>query len=195
MTNCKEIDDYIRFVRSGEYKQCKEQYQLCDMVERIFEEEDLLIDQTQLDKYMSYQKYFPFKLFLWEKFCFALHNCVYQQNGELRFPTLDVFMGRGGGKNGFLAFEDFSLLTNTNGIRKYDIYTFATSEDQAKQSWSDVYDVLETHKAKMSKHFRWTKEIITCTDTDSTYHFCTASPKTKDGARPRQGEFRREACL
>ena len=189
MTNCKEIDDYIRFVRSGEYKQCKEQYQLCDMVERIFDEEDLLIDQTQLDKYMSYQKYFPFKLFPWEKFCFALHNCVYQQNGELRFPTLDVFMGRGGGKNGFLAFEDFCLLTNTNGIRKYDIYTFATSEDQAKQSWSDVYDVLETHKAKMSKHFRWTKEIITCTDTDSTYHYCTASPKTKDGARPRQSQF------
>ena len=189
MTNCKQIDDYINFVRSGEYKFCREQYQLCDMIERVFEEEDLMIDQTQLDKYLSYEKYFPFKLFPWEKFVFALHNCVYRQNGELRWPTLDIFMGRGGGKNGYLGFEDFCLLTKTNGIRKYDIYIFATSEDQAKQSWSDVYDLLETHKEKMSKHFRWTKEIITCTDTDSSYYYCTASPKTKDGARPGKVDF------
>ena len=189
MIGCPQIDDYISFVRSGEYKFCREQFLLCEMVERIFENEDLMIDQTQLDKYLSYEKYFPFELFPWEKFVFALHNCVYRQNGELRFPTLDIFMGRGGGKNGYLAFEDFCLLTKTNGIRKYDIYIFATSEDQAKQSWLDVYDLLEQHKEKMSKHFRWTKEIITCTDTDSSYFYCTASPKTKDGARPRQSRF------
>ena len=189
MTNCKAIDEYIKFVRSGKIKQCHEQHLLCDMVERIFKEEDLLIDQTQLDRYFSYEKYFPFKLFLWERFCFALHNCVYKQDGELRFPNLEVFMGRGGGKNGYLAFEDFCLLTDTNNIRKYDIYTFATSEDQAKQSWSDVYDVLEQNRVKMSKHFRWTKEVITCTDTESSYYFCTASPKTKDGARPGKVNF------
>ena len=99
MTNCKAIDDYIKFVRSGEVKQCREQFLLCDMIERIFQEEDLLIDHNQLEKYFSYEKYFPFKLFLWERFVFALHNCVYKQDGELRWPNLDVFMGRGGGKN------------------------------------------------------------------------------------------------
>lgn len=184
MTNCKAIDEYIKFVRSGEVKQCREQFMLCDMVERVFKEEDLVIDHNQLEKYLSYQKYFPFDLFLWEKFCFALHNCVYRQNGELRWPNLDVFMGRGGGKNGFASFESFCMLTKTNGVRKYDVYAFAMAEQQAKQSWSDVYDVLENNKVKMCKHFRWTKEIITCTDTESSYYFCTASPKTKDGARP-----------
>ena len=63
------------------------------------------------------------------------------------------------------------------------------SEDQAKQSWSDVYSILESNKVKMCKHFRWTKEVITCTDTESSYYFCTASPKTKDGARPGKVNF------
>lgn len=189
MTNCKEIDDYINFVRSGEYEQCEEQFLLCDFVEKVFEEEDLLVDQEQLDKYLSYQKYFPFKLLPWEKFCFALHNCVYRQNGTLRFPNLDVIVGRGSGKNGFLAFENFCLLTDTNGVRNYDIYTFAMSEEQAKTSWQDLYDILEDYKDKMVKHFRWTKEVIINKDTNSKYIFCTSSAKTKDGQRPGKIDF------
>ena len=182
--NCREIDEYIAFVRSGVVKQCKEQYLLCDLIERIFQNEELFIDKEQLKQYLSYEKYFPYKLLPWERFCFTLHNCVYQQDGQLRFPNLFILVGRGAGKNGYLAFEDFCLLTKTNGVQKYDIYTFAMSEAQAKTSWQDVYDVLETHRPKMIKHFRWTKEVIFCKDTNSSYYYCTASPKTKDGARP-----------
>ena len=76
MTNCKYIDDYIKLVRSNIYPSCKEQYLLCDFVEKIFETEDIYVDIEQLEKYLDYQKYFPYKLFEWEKFCFALHNCT-----------------------------------------------------------------------------------------------------------------------
>lgn len=111
MTNCKAIDDYIRLVRYGDYPSCKEQYLLCDMVERIFATEDIYVDEEQLNSYLSYQKYFPFNLFEWEIFCFALHNCVYRADGTLRFPILVIYSGRGTGKNGFFGFEDFCLLT------------------------------------------------------------------------------------
>ena len=62
MTGCKQIDDYIRIVRSGEYEVCKDQLKLCDFVERIFAEETLTINTDQLAEYLSYEKYFPFGL-------------------------------------------------------------------------------------------------------------------------------------
>lgn len=189
MTNCKEIDSYIALVRSGEYPVCKEQLLLCDFVERVFREEDIRIDEEQLAKYFSYQKYFPFALFPWEEFCFALHNCCYRADGTLRFPILVILVGRGSGKNGYLGYEDFCLLTSTNGVPEYHIDIFAMSEDQARQSWDDVYNVLEAHESKMKKHFRWTLEKITNLDTGSVFRFRTSNAKTKDGGRPGKVDF------
>ena len=189
MTNCKEIDSYIALVRSGEYLVCKEQLLLCDFVERVFREEDIRIDEEQLAKYFSYQKYFPFALFPWEEFCFALHNCCYRADGTLRFPILVILVGRGSGKNGYLGYEDFCLLTSTNGVPEYHIDIFAMSEDQARQSWDDVYNVLEAHESKMKKHFRWTLEKITNLDTGSVFRVRTSNAKTKDGGRPGKVDF------
>lgn len=189
MTGCKEIDSYIRLVRGGEYPVCKWQLLLCDFVERVFASEDIRIDTEQLAEYLSYKKYFPFGLFPWEEFCFALHNCCYRPNGTLRFPLLVLYVGRGTGKNGYLGFEDFCLLTDTNGVREYHIDIFATSEDQAKQSWTDVYNVLDRYPQKMKKHFRKTLECITNLDTGSEFRFRTSAPKTKDGGRPGKVDF------
>ena len=184
-----EIGDYISIVRKAEYPVCEEQIQLCDMVCRIFADEELYIDADQLAEYMGYQKYFPYELYPWEKFCFALHNVIYRADGQLRFPFLVINIGRGGGKNGYLAFEDFCLLTPTNGIKEYHIDIFATSEDQAKQSFTDIYNILQDHAAKMKRHFRWTKELIVNTDTKSELRFRTSNPKTKDGGRPGKVDF------
>ena len=41
MMICKEIDDYIAYVRSGKYRVCEEQILLCDFVEKVFWEEDM----------------------------------------------------------------------------------------------------------------------------------------------------------
>ena len=57
------IRQYIDLVRSGKIAVCKEQIQLCDFVENVFKTENVYVDENQLEKYLSYQKYFPFKLF------------------------------------------------------------------------------------------------------------------------------------
>lgn len=189
MTNCKAVSNYIELIRSGKVKACHEQLLLIDMVERVLTTEDVHFNEQQLEKYLSYQKYFPFELFEWEEFCFALHNCLYTSDGRLRFPILVIYVARGAGKNGYLGFEDFCLLTSTNGIPEYDIDIFAMSEKQAKASWEDVYNVLESHKQKMKRHFSWTKEEIINTDTNSSFRFNTSSPKTKDGSRPGKVDF------
>ena len=183
------IQKYIDLVRKAPYKMCEEQYQLCDLIEKIFETEELVVDSEQLDKYLAFQKYFPFDLIDWEVFCFALHNCVYKKNGQLRFPVLLIYVGRGAGKNGYLGFEDFCLLTPVNGIKHYNIDIFAMSEQQSKTSFKDVYNVLEENKSFMKKYFKWTKEVITNIKTGSEFAFNTSNPKTKDGFRPGKVDF------
>lgn len=183
------IQKYIDLVRKAPYRMCEEQYQLCNLVERIFETEDLVVNSEQLDKYLAFQKYFQFDLLDWEVFCFALHNCVYKKNGQLRFPVLLIYVGRGAGKNGYLGFEDFCLLTPVNGIKHYNIDIFAMSEQQAKTSFYDVYNVLEENKSLMKKYFKWTKEVITNIKTGSELAFNTSNPKTKDGFRPGKVDF------
>lgn len=189
MKLCKEIQDYIDLVRSGKIEVCKEQIQLIKLVECAFENEDIYVDEEELKQYLSLQKYFPFQLLEWEIFCFTLHNCTYKRNGELRWPDLFIEVGRGSGKNGYLAFEDFCLISQYNKVKKYHIDICANNEEQARTTFDDVYDILEEHEKKLSKHFEWTKEVIRNKKTGSKLKFRTSNAKTKDGGRPGKVDF------
>jgi phage terminase large subunit-like protein len=139
---------------------------------------------AQYDRYYKFIQFFPFDLLPWEKFVFLLHNCVYRPDGLLRWPVLFCLLGRGAGKNGYASYETFCLLTPVNGIKNYDIDIFAMSEDQAKTSFQDVYDVLEDHKGTLSKYFKWNLEVIANRATGSRLRYRTSGVKTKDGGRP-----------
>ncbi|WP_052263173.1 terminase TerL endonuclease subunit [Clostridium tyrobutyricum] len=184
-----EIQNYIDLVRSGTIEICKEQFQLIDYVEKCFKEENLFIDEESLNKYLSLEKYFPFDLYEWEIFCFTLHNCTYSKPGILRWPDLLIYVGRGSGKNGYLSFEDFCLISEYNKIKQYNIDICANSEEQARTSFDDVYNVLEENEKKLKRHFEWTKEIITNLKTKSKLKFRTSNAKTKDGGRPGKVDF------
>jgi phage terminase large subunit-like protein len=192
MTNYKlipEIQNYIDIVRSGEIAVCKEQLLLCNYVESSFKNERLFVDEKQLNKYLGLQKYFPFELLEWEVFCFTLHNCTYSKPGILRWPDLFILVGRGAGKNGYLSFEDFCLISEYNNIKNYDIDICANSEEQARTSFDDVYNVLEGNEKKLKTHFDWNKELITNLKTGSKLRFRTSNAKTKDGGRPGKVDF------
>lgn len=148
MTNSKipEIQNYIDWIRSGKIAVCKDQFLLIDLVEKAFKEENLYINKEELNNYLGLQRYFPFKLLDWEVFCFTLHNCTYTQKGHLRWPDLLIYVGRGAGKNGYLSFEDFALISEYNEVQEYHIDICANAEDQAKTSFMDVYNVLEENK-------------------------------------------------
>lgn len=186
-----EIQEYIDIVERGEIKTCTEQKLLVEMVKKVFETEVLKIDAIQVQTYMSYQKYFPFNLFPWEIFCFVLHNCVFKTNGNPRWSDLFVLMGRGGGKNGYLSFEDFCLITPTNGVSYYDIDICANSGAQARTSFEEILAVLENPKwrKKLEKHFRWNMNEIQNIKTKSKIKARTNNPKGKDGLRSGKVDF------
>lgn len=194
MMSCKipqEIQTYIDLVENGDIRTCEEQQLLVALVKKAFQEEELKYDAVQIEKYLSYQKYFPFALFPWEVFCFVLHNCIFKKDGTPRWSDLFVLMGRGGGKNGYLSFEDFCLITNTNGVAYYDIDICANSEEQAKTSFDEIYNILENPKYRkiFEKNFRWTKTEIQNKKTRSKIKYRTNNPKGKDGLRSGKVDF------
>lgn len=191
MTLPIEIQEYIDLVENGIIHTCDEQRQLVKHVQHVLATEQITIDCVRLEKYMSYQQYFPYDLFPWEKFVFALHNCCFKSNGLPRWSDLFVLMGRGGGKNGYLSFEDFCLVTETNGIAYYDIDICANSEEQAKTSFDEIYNILENPKwrDKFKKNFRWSKTEIINLKTRSKIKYRTNNPKGKDGLRSGKVDF------
>lgn len=185
------IDNYIKLVENGTIETCIEQKLLVKLVKKILLTEELFISDEQIEKYFSYQKYFPFDLFDWEKFVFILHNCVFRKDGLPRWPDLFILGGRGLGKNGYLSFEDFCLITPTNGIREYHIDISANSEEQAKITFEEIYNVLENspYTNKLKKFFDWTQTRIKNKQTNSIIRYRTNNPKGKDGLRPGKVDF------
>ncbi|MBR5314284.1 MAG: terminase large subunit [Clostridia bacterium] len=190
-----EIKNYIDLVenagKKGFKKVSKWQKKLIKFVKKVFENEDLIIKTDQLANYMKLEKYFDYDLFEWEKFVFTLHNCVFRQDGLPRFPDLLVLVARGAGKNGYLAFEDFCLISPYNDIKEYDIDICATAEEQARTSFDDIYNVLENpaNTKKLKKHFHWNKQVITGRKNRSKIKYRTNNAKSKDGLRSGKVDF------
>lgn len=172
-------------VEKGKVRACSEQHQLAAYVRRVFAEEDLIIDYDRISGYAAYEKYFPFELFAWEWFCFALFMCVFRADGKPRWPDMFVYIGRGAGKNGFISFIAFCSLTKVNGISHYDVDICANSEEQAKTSFNDVHEILNDsgQTSKFKKGFGWNLEQIVCRSTRSKLKYRTDNPKSKDGMR------------
>ena len=180
------IEEYMLQVESGAIESCKEQKLLCKHVRKAFAEEDIFVNEEQLGNYLGQAKYFPYDdIFTWEKFCLGLHCCTYWADGLPRWPDLFMLIGRGAGKDGYIAFESWCLVSPYNGIRAYDIDICANSELQAKAPFVDIWNVLEDpkHTAKLKKHFYWNREDITNLKTKAIIKYRTNNPKGKDGLR------------
>ncbi len=179
-----EIARWLHVVEDGGIVACAEQHAVCAMVRRIFRRERLWLDRERLDAYVGYQRYFPFDLEPDELFMLALMLCVYNADMVPRFKTLFLYVGRGYGKNGFITFLTFCMLSKANGILEYDVNVVATTEDQAKTSFNELYNLLDRDPDNFRRGFRWTKTEIKGLATSSIFKFLTANANSKDGGRP-----------
>ena len=116
-------------------------------------------------------------------FIFALIHCFYKSNDTVVFDEYLIVMGRGNGKNGFISAVAWYLSTQYHGIKEYNIDIIANSEEQAKTSFQDIYNLLENKWGKLKKFFYKSKELITNLVTKSYIKFNTSNARTKDGKR------------
>lgn len=192
--SCKippEVLEYIELVESGNPRACKEQHALVALVRKVFETEGIFVETERLAKYMGLQKYFPYKLFPWEKFIFALWNCTYKAPGMPRWHTVLGMVGRGAGKDGFLAFDSAAMVSPYNPCAKYDVDICANEEEQAMRPLKDFLEVLDSPKwhEKLLKHYYHTKEVAQGKKNKGSIRGRTNNPKSRDGMRSGKVDF------
>lgn len=185
----KYINPYIEKILNDEIEHCKEQEDMINnIIIPVLERDDVYIDEEKIEKGLSLQKYFPYKLIEWEVFLFALIVGVFTQDGDIFFKDIRVIIGRGSGKNGFISFLCFYFISPYHGIKGYNIDILANSEDQAKTSFNDVYEIIKEpvhskYKSILNKHYYATKEKIEGKKTKSILRFNTSSKRGKDSKR------------
>lgn len=174
-------------VESGELTACREQHLLVKHIRNSFKTEDIYTDDQLLTKYLGLVKYFPYeRLFEWEEFIFALHNCTFKRkDNRPRWPDLFCLIGRGAGKDGFIAFDAFALASPYNPVAEYNCDICANNEEQAMTPVKDILNALEKpgQTQKLKRHFHWNKEEITGRKNRSVIKGRTNNPKGKDGLR------------
>lgn len=189
MTNCKYIQGYIDKILGNEIEHCKEQEDMINnIILPVLERDDVYIDEEKIEKGLALQKYFPYKLIEWEVFLFALIAGVFFKNGDIYFTDIRIIVGRGSGKNGFISFLCFYFLSPVHGIEGYNIDILANSENQAKTSFNDLYDLInnpikQEYARPLLHNFNATKTEITGKRTKSILRYNSSSKRGKDSKR------------
>lgn len=187
--SCKipaEVQNYITLVEIGPHRCCKEQHSLVAYIQKVFESEDLYVDEEQLRHYLSLAKYFPFKkLFPWQEFLIALWDCTYKADGTPRWKTLFSMLGRGAGKDGTIAFDAFAAVSPYNPVGHYDVDICANNEEQAMRPVLDIIETLEIPgtETKLNKFYYHTKEVVQGRRNKGCIKGRTNNPKGRDGMR------------
>lgn len=181
-----EICQYLESVEADTPRACPEQHALCAYIRRCFEVEDIRVDTEQLAKYLGLIRYFPFeRLFPWEEFLLALWDCTYKPDGTPRWKTLLCMVGRGAGKDGFIAFDGACSISPYNPVGHYNVDICANNEEQAVTPVKDLAEVLESPKyeKKLKRHYYHTKELIQGRKNKGVMKGRTNNPKGRDGMR------------
>ncbi len=179
----KHIDEYIELVESGEVLTNEDIKKSIKIVKNKLSQSNVTIEAKKIEKAVEkIEEYFDFTLLPWERFIIGLIHCYYD-DGTLVWDTFFLYMGRGGGKNGFISAVSWYLTTSFHGIKEYNVDIVANSESQAKTSFEDVYNTIEDNK-KLQKAFYYTKEKIVYKKTRSYIKYNTSNARTKDGLRP-----------
>lgn len=185
MTNCNHyVQEYFGLVESGKIKVNEKRKKNIELVKSKLQL-DVYFEDERIEKSITaIEKYF-FKLFPFQKYIIACIFFRFKKDDSLVFNDFLLKMGRGCGKNGLISAISFVLISNINGIPNYNVDIVANSEEQAKTSFEDVYNVLDNPKnKKLAKKFTYSLEKIIFNKTHSKLRFRTSNPKTKDGGRP-----------
>lgn len=181
-----EVERYLESVERDQPRACPEQHALAAYVRRVFAEEDIHVDLGQLHHYLGLVKYFPYdRLFPWEEFLLTLWDCTYRADGAPRWKTLLCMVGRGAGKDGFIAFDGACSISPYNQVGHYNVDICANNEEQAVTPVKDLAEVLESprYEAKLRRHYYHTKELIQGRRNKGVMRGRTNNPKGRDGMR------------
>lgn len=182
----REAAAYFEAVEADRPRACPEQHALAAHIRHCFETEDLRVDTEQLRHYLGLARYFPYeRLFPWQECLTALWNCTYTAEGRPRWKTLFCMVGRGAGKDGYIAFDAMCSTSPYNPVSRYNVDICANNEEQAMTPVNDLVSVLETpaNQKKLNRFYFHTKELVQGRANRGVIKGRTNNPKGRDGMR------------
>ncbi|CDQ17951.1 terminase TerL endonuclease subunit [Halobacillus karajensis] len=183
MISNKHVENYINLYDTGKIKLNKERILLLEYLkEYVLSRGDVYFDEELINNFIKFTEKWYFPLEPFQKFIAAFVFLFYKETGRNFFRKFLIMMGRGGGKNGLISALSHYLTSELHGIPKYNVSIVANSEDQAKTSFEEVYDAIES-KEPLEKAFYRTKVQIKNNATKSIMKFRTSNASTKDGLR------------
>lgn len=175
------VDEYFELMEKKPENFCKEQLQLRKWLPEKLK--GAVLDNEKAEGMTEFIEEYFFPLMPFQKFLNAMIVGVYDEDGVPLFDEFLQYGGRGLGKNGYASGVAAYLLSNRHGVGGYDIDIIANSEDQAKTSFNDVYEVIKANSI-LKNAFRYNKTEISFKGTASTLKYRTSSAKSADGGRP-----------
>lgn len=181
MIKCKEIDEYLEYVKQNPKWINKDRKLLIkNIVKPTLKRNDVFFDEEMYQNCLKYCEKYYYPLFLYQKFIYAF-AFMFKDDIPL-FGKFFVMMGRGNGKDGFIVPLANFFQTPLHGIKNYHVEIVANSEQQVKDTFKVAYDAMDI--PGMKGKFRVTRELITNNATRSELKYNTSNASTKDGKRP-----------
>ena len=179
------ISTWLKMVEKGEVYTSKEEKQLMKLVRKVLSDKNVVFDSEIVEDYVRVTEKYFFKLMPDQKFYASLIlGLTYKDTGQLVFNQIFILKGRGWGKNGFISTLAFYFISKNYGVKNYDVHIVANSEEQAKTSFEEVYNVIFDMGEKGKKIFDYNLTKIQNRKTRARISFKTSNAKTKDGGRP-----------
>lgn len=181
------VQKYIDGYYAGMVKFNYERKLLVDYIKREvvprLESGEVFFDVEQIENCIGYTEKYFFKLEDFQKFIISFVFLYFSENHRNVYRKILIMIARGNGKNGLLSAIGSYLTTPMHGIAKYSISIVANSEEQAKTSFEEVYDTIESHEELEELFGKPTKSEIKNLQTKSIFKFRTSNGNTKDGLR------------
>lgn len=161
----------------------KERILLIEYLEKyVLIRDDLYFNDDMIENCIKFGEKWYFPLSAFQKFLLAFVFLFYKSNNRVFYRKHLWMLGRGGGKNGLISVVTHFLTSSLHGIKEYNVSIVANSEEQAKTSFEETYNVIG-RSGTLKAMFSRTKEKITCKKTGAVLKFRTSNGETKDGLR------------
>ncbi|RDY20718.1 terminase TerL endonuclease subunit [Criibacterium bergeronii] len=191
------LQEWIDCVEKGKYYTCNEQKQLIKFIKPILDSDNVIFKPEIVEEYVKITEKYFFKLMPDQKFYASLIFGLFYKGGfdddknadncdnlRLVFNQIFIMAGRGWGKNGFISSLAFFMTSANYGVEKYHVHIVAMSEEQARTSFQDCYDVISDMGEKGKRIYDYNLQKIRCKKTKSEIKYKTSNANTKDGGRP-----------
>lgn len=178
-----QLTRYMEGVKDGTIIANQERKDLVRYLERdVLPREDLYFDQKHIDQFLRFAERWFFKLEPFQEFLTCAVFLLYEDTDDVFYDQHLWLVARGAGKNGLLTALGAYFLSELHGIDGYNISIVANSEDQAKTSFTELFNKIDAEQ-ELGEHYKKTKTEITGRDTGSVMKYRTSNANTKDGLR------------